>query len=903
MCGRGAGCVWAAMIKMAMTAALLPSLALAAGTYPRAHVPLPLRITLSPTDCKASPHEVGGPDCRPAVAEAVARCRQHGPGCGIVLAPGSYRVSCPDTYVGPYGYVLAPAAVDLSNTSGITFGAASSGSPALLVVDYIGAGCPAIGATDSRDVRVQNVALDTQRLPWTDGVVSSSANGLSLFLAMAEPNHSEWNPEKYPWLGWVDHVPIIEGATSSSWDADSGVATLHFSSPRHVKNGTRLTNARHFRNMPSWGVYGLRVQGFYTLDHVNLLSAGGMGIRCDFCNGTFSFLNSSVQEAAGRTMSTTADGVHFMHHRGSIVMRDSVVSGTGDDCFNVHGNFIIISDILGHDRRSARYIDETGPGWFPGLAQYLKGDRVAFFSRLTLQQIGADNMLVEGTGGFGPNASLAFRDPIPKGVLRYDMLISLDRVSSLDVEGCTFNHGGRGLVISSVGVRIVNNSFHNGFGDSPTNSILFLDGGCGAYEDYTEGPFSKDIWIANNRFTTSEKGDAGLGVGAEGAIQLAGCRPIGNCSHPAPGPSPAPAPGPAVSTPSGTLGPQPTGKAYNLGGSLARYVRAVSVTLPSELGASGGAGGSNITELMYWDSCSGAPPVQQVSMAVYEDEGGAPGARLALAGHWVGGDQQCSAAGWRTAAVRTPVSARAGQQLWLVHWYGSGSWNTVLTQGPQQFFLLENASGLPVSLTAAKSEWKFHTEPGSGIPLRLRLGAAPPGPPAPPAPSPPVQVGNTCSYNGDVKSGECVCDAGWRGRVCDVLDERPTHPSAGYQAPDDRSTWLGSVVPRKATKDFALLVDDIRGHHCAGEPAYYLTSTTLATSSNPLGPFTNPITISPQVTMHPTATQAPTGETIVTSFRSAANTPLPSSTDCGSPNFILPCSRSTAHCACTQAAS
>ena len=254
MCGRGAGCVWAAMIKMAMTAALLPSLALAAGTYPRAHVPLPLRITLSPTDCKASPHEVGGPDCRPAVAEAVARCRQHGPGCGIVLAPGSYRVSCPDTYVGPYGYVLAPAAVDLSNTSGITFGAASSGSPALLVVDYIGAGCPAIGATDSRDVRVQNVALDTQRLPWTDGVVSSSANGLSLFLAMAEPNHSEWNPEKYPWLGWVDHVPIIEGATSSSWDADSGVATLHFSSPRHVKNGTRLTNARHFRNMPSWGV-------------------------------------------------------------------------------------------------------------------------------------------------------------------------------------------------------------------------------------------------------------------------------------------------------------------------------------------------------------------------------------------------------------------------------------------------------------------------------------------------------------------------------------------------------------------------------------------------------------------------------------------------------------------------
>lgn len=716
---------------------LLLSLALAGAPQPPL-LPALLRISLSPADCKASPQTVGGADCRPAVAAAVGRCRQHGPGCCIVLAPGSYRVSCPGTYTGPYGYVFAPAAVDLSNTTGITFGGASPDSPALLFADYIGAGCPAIGATDSRDVQVQNVALDTQRLPWTDGVASSSGDGLSLFLAMTEPNRSEWNMDKYPWLGWVDHVPIIEGATSSSWDADSGVATLHFSSPRHVKNGTRLANARHFRNMPSWGVYGLRVQGFYTLDHVNLLSAGGMGIRCDLCNGTFSFLNSSVREGAGRTMSTTADGVHFMHHRGSIVMRDSVVSGTGDDCFNVHGNFIIMSDILGPDRRSARYIDETGPGWFPGLAQHLKGDRVAFFSRLTLQQIGADNMLVEGTGGFGANASLIFRDPIPAGVLRYDMLISLDRVSSLDTEGCTFNHGGRGMVISSVGVRIVNNSFHNGFGTRPTNSILFLEGGCGAYEDYTEGPFSKNILIAGNSFTTDEKGDASAAVGAEGAIQLAGCRPLGNCSHPPPAPTPPPAPGPAVSTPPGTFGPQPTGDVYNLGSRLSRYVRAVAVTLPHDLDARVGGGG-NVTQLMYWDSCTGAPSVQQVSMALYEDEDGAPGARLTLAGHWFGNDQQCSTAGWRTAPVRTAVSGRAGQKLWLVHWYGQGSWNTFLTQGPQRFFLLENASGLPASLTAEKAEWHSHTAPGSGIPLRVRLGAAPPQPPEPPKPpsSPP----------------------------------------------------------------------------------------------------------------------------------------------------------------------
>ena len=123
------------------------------------------------------------------------------------------------------------------------------------------------------------------------------------------------------------------------------------------------------------------------------------------------------------------------------------------------------------------------------------------------------------TGGFGGNATMTFRDPVPAGVLRYDMLISLDRVAALDVEGqqinqqtkhsynvaplfqnganrdlrcglhaapscarcktrlefritqlhrilfagSTFQHGGRGMVISAHGVSIRNNTFfHNG---------------------------------------------------------------------------------------------------------------------------------------------------------------------------------------------------------------------------------------------------------------------------------------------------------------------------------------------------------------------------------------------------------------------------------------------------------
>ena len=224
-----------------------------------------------------------------------------------MLTPGSYRVACPNTYTGPYGYVYAPGAVDLSNTTGVTFGAASPSAPATIYADYLGAGCPAVGATDARDVVVTNLLLDTQRLPFTDCTVADvSSDGRTLQLKMVEPERTEWDLAKYPWLGTVadNHDSPLQGLASSSWDATSGVATLKFSAPHSVKSGTHLF-WKHFANMPAWGVYGLRVQGAYTLDHVQLLSAGGMGIRCDFCNGTYTMQSSAVRPGAGRAMSTT----------------------------------------------------------------------------------------------------------------------------------------------------------------------------------------------------------------------------------------------------------------------------------------------------------------------------------------------------------------------------------------------------------------------------------------------------------------------------------------------------------------------------------------------------------------------------------------------------------------------
>ena len=188
----------------------------------------PLVVDVRPADCRAA-----AGDCRGAIAAAVQRCRGHGRGCSVLLAPGRYRVRCP-AYGGPCPYIFTPGAVDLSNTTGITFGGAA-GAPASvrprLDADFEGQGCPAVAATDSTDVTVQHIVLDTARLPFTQAVVSTvSADKRTVQLTTKEPDRSEFNVEKYPWLLTFMRMNAkgFAGFSNSSWDAATGEVTLSY---------------------------------------------------------------------------------------------------------------------------------------------------------------------------------------------------------------------------------------------------------------------------------------------------------------------------------------------------------------------------------------------------------------------------------------------------------------------------------------------------------------------------------------------------------------------------------------------------------------------------------------------------------------------------------------------------
>lgn len=96
-----------------------------------------------------------------------------------------------------------------------------------------------------------------------------------------------------------------------------------------------------------------------------------------------------------------------------------------------------------------------------------------------------------------------------------------------------------------------------------------------------------------------------------------------------------------------------------------------------------------------------------------------------------------------------------------------------------------------------------------------------------------------CGLLGDCATDRrCVCDEGWTGHNCSVLDLAPARWGAERQAYEtNRSSWGGNVIRDPQTDLYHLFFSEMRvgGLHSYSQPGH--CQLTTAASASPLGPF------------------------------------------------------------------
>jgi len=91
-----------------------------------------------------------------------------------------------------------------------------------------------------------------------------------------------------------------------------------------------------------------------------------------------------------------------------------------------------------------------------------------------------------------------------------------------------------------------------------------------------------------------------------------------------------------------------------------------------------------------------------------------------------------------------------------------------------------------------------------------------------------------CWYNGVCKSGACVCDVGWMGESCTVLNLKPAPMEGAYGYSPNVSSWGG--VPILIDGTYHLYVAEMV-NHCGLCEWQYNSRVVHATSSSLLGPY------------------------------------------------------------------
>lgn len=350
----------------------------------------------------------------------------------LVIPPGTYRMAPKD-----------PLAID--DLHDLTI----DGQGAELIYTKLLRNTSAWNLRNCARVVIRNLVIDWD---WALNPIASvarveSVSGDRISCVLAFPDLAPAVVERLKTAEWSHFTPYdpatmqsVSGVrlapkVASRESGEAGTLTVAFTTPQPLTAGMHIMIRHLYYEM---GAFKLNDCSHLLFDRVKVYSMPGMGWigRGDLHH--LALKHCAVQRRPGtrRPFSTSADGFHIGDSQGSILIEDSEITSTGDDCINIHDN-------------CAQGVQKTGPNTLVLInnpkwrMKAAAGDRVELY-RPDYAPIGYVGTVktVTYTGKNNSDAVLEFAEPLPA------------TVSPLSI---VFNHR-----YGSSNVRIVNNRFDHG---------------------------------------------------------------------------------------------------------------------------------------------------------------------------------------------------------------------------------------------------------------------------------------------------------------------------------------------------------------------------------------------------------------------------------------------------------
>ncbi len=361
--------------------------------------------------------------------------------------------------------------------------------------------CQGVSVSNCRNLHINDLAFDyATPTAITGEVVASTVNTVTVKVDegydLTDPRYSDGKVNYGSYMEFVlddatgKYIPDKDGnllynstgdgiknISDGTYNPDTRELTLTFLSLGRVKNGTRVNVA--YTMYEYFGMYATACENIY-LENAHFYHTAGMCFGAD--NTENIYLNRFyLSPRDGRLMTATADGLHFNTCTGEIVLTNSVLEYSHDDCLNIKGPYAAVGNLL-----------EGGIEYHRSPDIHLSiGDVVDMYEIATFRYVGS--FTVTGLeGALGKNIC-SVKEPVPAGPAGEYMICNASRSPSFTAQNCFFgNKRNRGMLIQCRDVEISNCTFRN----IVHGAIQILS----VADVFAEGIMPRDVVVKNNKF-------------------------------------------------------------------------------------------------------------------------------------------------------------------------------------------------------------------------------------------------------------------------------------------------------------------------------------------------------------------------------------------------------------------